>query len=164
MSEYVVAVVDGAKARFFTLEEAEFPEYESGPNLIERDRQLNEASELPGKDLWANVKTGRNRGSSGQAHAYDDHRDNHVGEFGRRFAQSVAQEIVDLTRAYTARRVVLVAEPQTLGVVREALAPLLGNHLQLQELCKDLCKLKPLDLHEHLASHDLLPPRRRMAH
>lgn len=163
MSQFLVAVIDGSRARFFTLEQALVPEYESGPNLIEHQYLLNPANELPGKELWADVKTGRNQGSASQAHGYDDRRQSHVEEFGRRFAHTVATEILGLIQTYQAQRVVLVAEPQILGVVREVLAPLLPKTLQLQELAKDLCKLKPLELHKHLATKNLLPVRKAVS-
>ena len=35
MNQFCVVVTNGSQARFFTLEDAEFPEYQSSPNLIE---------------------------------------------------------------------------------------------------------------------------------
>ena len=163
MNQAVVAVIDGTRARFFTLESAEFPEYQSGPNLIEQECLTNTARELQGKDLWANTKTGRNRGSRSQAHGYDDHRQNHISEFERSFAKEVVGKIVELTQLQHAQQVILVAEPQILGLVREVLTPQLPKHLKLEELAKDLCKLKPLDLHEYLADKGLLPARKVVA-
>ena len=163
MNQWIIAVLDGSRARFFTLEQAELPEYESGPNLIEKKDLCNPAQEVPGKELWANVKTGRNQGSATQAHGYDDHRQNHVGEFGRRFAQMIAAEAINLTQVYRSQKLLLVAEPQILGFVREALAPLLPKNLEIQELAKDLCKLKPLELHQHLANKNLLPARKKVS-
>ncbi|HBB31917.1 MAG TPA: host attachment protein [Cyanobacteria bacterium UBA8803] len=163
MTQFLVTAVNGTKARFFTLEQAELPEYESGPNLIEQKDLCNPANDLAGKDLWTNVKTGRNQGSAGQAHGYDDHRENHIGELGRRFAQTIAAEIVNLTQTHRSQRLVLVAEPQILGLLRETLGPLVPKNLQIQELAKDLCKLKPLELHEHLALKNLLPARKKVS-
>ncbi len=160
MNQSVVAVIDGTRARFFTLEPAESPEYQSGPNLIERDCLANTAKELQGKELWANTKTGRNRGAGSQAHGYDDHRQNHIDEFERNFAKEIVGKVIDLTDSYHAQQVVLVAEPQILGFVREVLMPQLPKSLKLQELAKDLCKLKPLELHEYLADKELIPKRK----
>lgn len=160
MNQAVVAVIDGTRARFFTLEPAEFPEYESGPNLVERDCLTNATKEMQGRELWANTKTGRNRGQSGQAHGYDDHRQNHVSEFERNFAKEIAGKVLDLVQANHAQQVVLVAEPQILGLLREALSTQLPKQLKVTELAKDLCKLKPLELHEYLADKEILPPRK----
>lgn len=160
MSEFFVGVFDGSRARLFTLEEPEFPECESGPNLIEREGLINPAGELSGQELWANVKSGRNRGATGQSHSYEDHRQKHMDEFERSFAQTIATEIVNLAQTYQAHQLILVAESQTLGLVRAAIAPLLTPKLRIQELAKDLCQLKPLEIHEHLASKNLLPARK----
>ena len=160
MNQSLVAVIDGTRARFFTLEHPELPEYESGPNLIELECLSNTAKELQGRELWSNAKAGRNRGSGGQAHGYDDHRDHHVDEFERSFAREIVTKIVELTETLQARQVLLVAEPQILGFVRDALAPLAPKHLKIQELGKDLCKLKPLEIHEYLSAKDLLPARK----
>lgn len=162
MSQILIAVINGTRARFLTLEKAEVPEYEYGPKLIERKDMLNPTREVAGKDLWSNVKTGRNQSSTGQAHAYDDHRENHMSEFERRFAQIVAAEIVNLIQAYQAQQLVLVSETQTIGVMREALTPLLPKNVQIQEVAKDLCKLKPLEIHDYLANKNLLPARKKV--
>jgi protein required for attachment to host cells len=164
MSQALVTIIDGTKARFLSLEPAEMPEYESGPNLIERKELLNPTKELSSEELWSTVKTGRNKGAGSVAHAYDDHRQNHLDEFERRFAQTIANEVVNLSQTYQTQQIFLVAEPQILGVVREALAPLLtkNKNIQIQELAKDLCKLKPLEIHEHLAGKNLLPARRKV--
>ncbi|MDJ0735776.1 MAG: host attachment protein [Nostocaceae cyanobacterium] len=163
MIQVLVAVIDGTTARFLTLEPAEFPEHESSPNLIEHKSLLNPVQEQQGKQLWANVKTGRNKGLGGQAHAYDDRRQQHVIEFERRFAQLIADEIIKLTQAKGIDKLLLVAEPQILGIMRETVVTLLSKNLQIQELAKDLCKLKPLEIHELLASKNLLPPRKRVS-
>ena len=161
MNQAIVAVLDGTKARFFILETAEFPEYESGPNLIEHEGLLNSEKERQGQDLWANTKTGCNRGSAGQAHGYDDHRQNHMIEFERRFAQKIATNIAHLARVHQAQRVLLIAEPQILGLMRETLIPVLPKTLELSELAKDLCQLKPSELQGYLANKKLLPACKR---
>jgi protein required for attachment to host cells len=160
MNQSVVAVIDGTKARCFTLEQAEVPEYQSGPNLVEREHLSNTAKEMQGKDLWSNTKTGRNRGVAGQAHGYDDHRQNHMDEFERSFAKEIVNKIVQLTQSSQANHLILVAEPQILGFLRDAIAPHLPKSLKIRELAKDLCKLKPLEVHEYLAEKELIPPRK----
>ncbi|PSR17495.1 host attachment protein [filamentous cyanobacterium CCP3] len=158
MTRFLVAVVDGAKARFLTLEPLDAPELESGPDLTERCELLNPAIEMAGQDLWANTKTGRNRGSGGGGHSYDDHRSNHLVEFERRFAQSIGAQMDSLATAYELNTLVLVAEPQILGILRDCLAGMNGR-LQVQELAKDLCKMTPRQLQDYLAQRGLLPTR-----
>ncbi len=156
----IVAVIDGTKARFLTLELEELPDDDFGPNLIEREALSNPAKKLAGQELWANIKTGRNRGAGNQAHSYDDHRQNHIVEFERRFAQNISDRIVSLIGVYQTRHLLLIAEPQILGLIREALMPILPKKLELTELAKDLCQFKAKELHEYLADKKLLPARK----
>jgi protein required for attachment to host cells len=157
MSQHLVAVIDGTKARFLTLKPVEFEGYESGPNLVEHEGLHSVEKEMQGQDLWANVKTGRNRGGVGQAHSYDDHRQAHMIEFERRFAQSISNRILDLIQAHEVRQLVLAAEPQILGLIREELNGSLPSQVKLSELAKDLCRYSPRELHDYLAERKLLP-------
>ena len=162
-NQRLVVVIDGTKARFFTLEPAEFPEYESGPNLIEQDMLTDAAKGMHGQELWANTKTGRNKGSNGRAHAYDDRRGNHMIEFERKFAQSIVQKIGEFDRSRYVDQLTLVAEPQILGILRDYLSSINSNGRQVKELAKDLCHLSARDLHDYLAKHDFLPACKSIA-
>lgn len=162
MQKYVVAVVNSARARLFVLEPAAFPECEPGPKLVEMEDLHSSTQELQGQDLWSNTKPGRNRGTAGQAHGYDDHRDNHRVEFERRFAQEIAATLTQLIRKAQSQHLLLVAEPQILGIMRGIVTPELPKHLKLVEVAKDLCQLKPHELHEYLAGKDLLPAQSRL--
>lgn len=157
MNQFLLAVVDGTKARFLTLNLPEFPEDEPNPRWIEHDGLLNSAKELQGQELWASAKTGRNRGVAGQAHSYDERRQTHMIEFERRFAQMIATQLVHLIRTNPVQRLFLIAEPQFLGVMRNALTPVLPKNLKISEVAKNLCHLKPHDLYEYLVSKELLP-------
>lgn len=162
MSRYLVAVLDGTKARFLTLAPVEFEGYESGPNLIEHDGLHSAENEMHGQELWANTKTGRNRGTSGQAHGYDDHRSKHLIEFERRFAQSITHHIIDLANTHGSRHLVLVAEPQLLGFMRDEMGTSLPKTLTVDEVAKDLCRMSVKDLHDYLAVRSLLPAFKRI--
>lgn len=159
MTRFLVAAVDGARACFLTLEPLAAPEFESGPDLIERCTLANPALEMNGQDLWANTKTGRNRGSGGNGHNYDDHRSNHLVEFERRFAQAIVAQMDALIAEYDLNTVILVAEPQILGILRETLHSSNGRSVQIQDLAKDLCWMKPRQLQEYLAQKGILPAR-----
>lgn len=161
MQNYGVAVVNSTKARLFVLQPADFPEYEPSPKLVEIEVLHNSAPELQGQDLWSNTKPGRNRGTAGQAHGYDDHRENHLVEFERRFAQAIATRMVEFVRSSQPHQLLLVAEPQILGIMREVLISDLPRNLRVHELAKDLCQLTPHELHEYLATKDLLPAQTR---
>jgi protein required for attachment to host cells len=161
MSEYCVVVANGARARFFVLEDAEVPELEGGPNLVELGLDLiNPEKELADRDLFSQ-KHGRNRApGGGPTHIYDDHREQHDEEFVRRFARRIAQETVRRAHTYSRPNIVLVAQKRTLGFLRPALDSALRNGFSVREIPKDLSKLSPTELHEHLARDRVLPPRR----
>lgn len=161
MNQSLLAVADGTKARFLTLNLAGFPEYESNPQWIEHECLLNSAKELQGQDLWASAKTGRNRGAGGQAHSYDDRRQNHMIEFERRFAQTIATQLVQFIESHPVEQLFLIAEPQFLGLMRNALMPVLPKNLKMNELAKNLCHLKPHELYEYLVSKQLLPAQKQ---
>jgi protein required for attachment to host cells len=156
MHKSLVAVIDSTKARILTLEVDEFSADGIDPRLIEHDAVLN-TQDTQGQDLWSSTKTGRNRGVSGQAHSYDDHREDHVVEFERRFAHTIAAQLANLIQVHQLQHLLLVAAPQTLGLVREACTAALPSHLQITELAKDLCHFTPHKLHQYLAGQGLLP-------
>ena len=162
MSQYLVTAINGAKARFFTLETAQFPEYESSPNLKEHSCLFSSTKELLGKELWANTKTGRNRGIAGITHSYDDRRQAHIIEFERRFVSDIGKTIVDLIENHQVQRLILIAEPQILGLIRDTLVSILPKNFKVNELAKDLCYLKSNQLHEYLANKRLLPRTKKV--
>lgn len=156
----VVVVANSSRARFFTLQQAEAPNFESGPRLVECRCLANPQQESAGKELWSDNKSGRNRSSGGGgAHGYEDHRDQHRAEYERRFMQSVAGEAARLARSERATRVVLTADSRTLGLLRGELHN--GNGYDLREVGKDYSKLTAQHLHEQLAALKLVPARRR---
>ncbi|NJL48981.1 MAG: host attachment protein [Leptolyngbyaceae cyanobacterium SM2_5_2] len=159
MTRFLVAVVNGARARFLTLEPLEDPAVESGPDLVERCELLNPAIEMAGQELWANTKTGRNRGSGSKGHNYDDHRENHLVEFERRFAQAIVDQIDEMIAAHTLNTLVLVAEPQILGILRDCLHSSNGRSVQISDLAKDLCRMKTRQIHDYLSQKGTLPVR-----
>ncbi len=161
MSDYCVVVADAARARLFTLEPAGSPEVEGGPNLVERNDLVNPEQRLRDSERWSDLKTGRNRApAGGQAHGYDDHRERHMDEWRRRFARGVAHEAAALVERGKARHLIVVAPKRMLGLLRAELSTALKNQCSVQALAKDLSKLAPQDLHEHLTKEGLVPARR----
>lgn len=159
MNQYCVVVANGSRARFYTLEDADNPDIESSPNLVETMDLVNPENIHAGGQ-WSENKTGRNRtANSGQAHGYDDHRSQHQEEYERRFANSIAEECKRLSTQKKASSVVLVSQKKMLGYLRNAIASRM-SHFKPSELAKDLSKLSPHELHEHLAKEKLIPERK----
>jgi protein required for attachment to host cells len=158
MNPVLVVVADGAKVRFFTLEEKEDVGGEFRPRLIENEALLNPEQKLPGQQLWSGAESqaGHFQEGKSQAHSYDDRRRDHEVEFERRFAQSIAEQILSQAQARQLHHLLLIAEPRLLGLLREVLKPALPKTLKLRELDKNLCHLKPQELYEYLVNRHLL--------
>jgi protein required for attachment to host cells len=163
MTDYCVVVMDGARARLFTLETAEFPEVQSSPKLVEQEDLVNPEKDLADRELFSS-KSGRTRAPRGSlSHGYDDHRAQHGDEFERRFARMVAGHTVRLAQESRVRCVVLAAQPRMLGFLRQEIGQLAKNGFDVREVAKDLSKLSSGQVHEHLAKERLLPPCKRAA-
>ena len=155
MGKFVVALINGTQGRFFTLDSLATSEYESSPNLIEHESLLDPTKELHGQDLWANTKTGKNRGSNGKAHSYDDHRQKHELEFEKRFAQKVSRGILELIQRHQAKHLIVVAEPQILGILRETMVDNQFKNININEVAKDISHLHLNQIHDYLAKKSL---------
>ncbi|HEX5513590.1 MAG TPA: host attachment protein [Gammaproteobacteria bacterium] len=142
MGEYCVVVAGGTAARIFTLEPAEIPELQSGPNLIER-------AALPGP--WAQPQ---------EARISTDQYDRATA---KRFARQIALAIDRAADRSNLQRVVLCADRRLLGVLRPALNGNLGSQVAVHEVPKDLAKLNSRQLHDKLSYGGHLPRRRRGA-
>jgi protein required for attachment to host cells len=156
VSDYCVVTVDSSRARFFILAPASQPEVESGPALVEQGEDLiNAETQLPGRELWSDTAAG------GENHTFDDHRDKHADEFKRRFAKLVAGQAVKLAGRTKAKTLVVVAEKQMLGFLRNEMHLSPKAEFTVREFAKDLSRLSPQDLQSHLAAEGLVPSRQR---
>lgn len=160
MANICVLVADAAKARLFTLEAADMPDVQSGPNLIERDGLANPEGAMPGRDKYSDVHSGRTTSGGGTVHGVDDHRNRHDAENERRFAVKIVDEATRLATQQKAWQLVVVAEKQMLGVLRQAFGS--GSKpFEIRELAKNLANFSPTDIHSHLADEKILPAHRR---
>lgn len=158
MSQYCVVVAEGSRARFFTVEPAEIPELQSGPDLIEHKTMVNPEHKVHDTRLMAD-RTGSNRSGGGQRHEYDDHRGQRDDELERRFARQIARELDSMARGNGTRKVVVCAEKRMMGFLRPTLQGAIPNGVSLREVKKDLAKLSARQLHDHLAREGHLPRR-----
>ncbi len=161
MRNYLVVTADGARARFFELIPAEFPELESGPNLVELEDLVNPEMDEKGRELWSELKSGRGKApGEGSAHGYDDHRERHRDEIERRFARLAGGEIINRLNLQKTDVLIVTAESRMLGMLRDALGKKLPTETRLTERAEDFSKLDARELHAHLAKEGLLPPRK----
>ncbi|MDX9739707.1 MAG: host attachment protein [Gammaproteobacteria bacterium] len=158
MNEYCVVVANASRARFFTLEEPKVPEVESA-RLIERDDLVDPEATLAGREAWSDTRSGANAGPGGAlTHRYDDHRDAHDQERGRRFARRIAGAALDMVREQEGKCLVVVAGNRMLGHLRPELETPAGG-IEVREAAKDLTALGPRELLGHLVTAGLLPAR-----
>lgn len=147
-----VVVADGAHARFLLAEpRAEVP-HRPVLRLVENVKMENPEHTVKGRREARKIKSGRDERA---AHSYTDHRDPHDVELMRRFAGRVAKQLASLLERQ-ASSVVLVAEPQMLGLLRTAVAPVMKSGVPVQELARDYTWCTSVELERHLADNKLL--------
>jgi len=162
MGEYCIAIVSEAEAKFYCLEPVEYPELESGPKLCEMAKISNPEKRVPDREIYTDSKTGRGRApGKGPAHGYDDHRGKRDEESSRRFSKNVVEKVRDLVLKHDARKVIIAAQPKMLGLLRQDIRLLKREGIHIEEHTKDLTKLSPREIQEHLAKEGLVPPLRK---
>src|SRR3569832_1356310 len=161
MNAYSVVTVDGIRARFFCLEKSALTG--SGACLcwaVQPEALIYSELDRPGRELWTDARSGRRpAGGHMPGHGVDDHRDQHTDEMRRRFAKQIAEETLKLTERYKPHTLVLAAEKQMLGFLRNALNVPPKASFEVKEVPKDLSRLSPQELQSHLAAEGVLPAR-----
>ncbi|MEM1255249.1 MAG: host attachment protein [Cyanobacteria bacterium P01_H01_bin.21] len=156
MRSYLVAVVDGVHARFFTLAAAEFSDQgQSGPHLTEHSSLNNAEKPIATK--------GTNNNLIGRKHHGNRHeKTTQFTEINRRFASKVVQHVGTIAQNTPGHHLVLVAEPHILGALRESVSAHIPSAMTVSELAKDLCRLNAHELHKYLTNKQILPGPKRI--
>ena len=156
MPKTCIVVTDRARARFFVLEAP--PEHRPGdaPRLVELEALVGPEGELTGNELFSNTRSGTNHAGSGATYEYDDHRERHRKETERRFAKRVALAAADFVRSHGAHKLVLAADPQMLGLLRDVWPRSMPDGTALSEVAKDLSRQSPRLIQLALARHGAL--------
>ncbi len=161
MSDYLIVVVNRARARFFTLEPVEFPEMESGPRLTTRT-ELENPEIKDDQEMYTDSKTGRGATpQGGGVHGYDDKRDQHLDELRRRFAVRVLEQIKKLSKAEQARTVILAASARMRRFLYPGLDTLTRQGCRVHKLSKNMINFSPQKIHEYLAKDGLVPKQKK---
>jgi protein required for attachment to host cells len=157
MIETSIIVVDGAHARFFTVEIPEEPLLDGGARLIEMRDLVNPAAHIPER-LQFSDRMGRAHASpGGAAHALDDGRERHREESERRWIRVLLDEVERFVREARSARLVLVAEPRLLGVLRAQLVHERLHGIEVAELGENLTQHPVAQIHAMLAVRGLVP-------
>jgi protein required for attachment to host cells len=163
MSKYTVVVADALRARFFALKDAAHPELESGPKLVEAGCLMNPEKAQTETRRRGTPLSGGTRASSGGYYAFDDHRGKHELDEMRRFARIVVREALKQTRKEDSHSLVIASDRKMLGLVREQLAEIKTNGLDILELNREITGEKPDRIQALLARNKLIPAMRKPA-
>lgn len=156
MTSTCIIVADGARARFFTLESTEDPAADGGPRLLEHRDLVNPEADVPPRGLFSD-RSGRGHSSpGGAAHGLDDHRDQHIDELGRRFASRLVSETERFVQVQDARRLIVVAGPKLLGLLRSELQKVRLARVEVSEVAEYMAHSSPAEIHEALAAQGLV--------
>jgi len=157
MNQYCIVVTNGSTARFFTLQDAEHPEIQSSPNLIETSTLLHPDHE------HARKARERHQRANMLEIEFQDPPEVHHPEFDRRFINNIVTEISRMSKRTNRSPVLLISKKRMMGHLREAADSKLKG-IETHELAKDLSKLSPRELHNYLAKEKLLPERKGPVH
>jgi protein required for attachment to host cells len=153
--EQLVAVVDGARARYFTVGTRVVPGGAEKNKLVEIETLINPAHRIKDGDLFSDPRPGlRKAFAGGPGHGVDDKRDAHTAEFDRKFAKLVVKRMAELIREHRVSYAILAAAPMMLGHLREYRNVL--PRVEIGELPKHLTELSPHELCQRLEADELI--------
>jgi protein required for attachment to host cells len=158
MKRVCIAIVDATRARVYTYQQRK----DAGQELHEVSDLVNPGRRLRPTELFSDGRQGRDMTALGRGYAFDDHRDKHLDEWDLRFARDVIAELDRVVRTDGHTRIILVASPRMLGGLRKVGGALQRRDLVVDEVGHDLTNFSSPQLHDHLASLQLLPPRQRV--
>jgi len=164
MKRACIATIDAARARMYTYHQDADP----GHELREVRDLVNPGRRMKQGDMFSETRPSLSNspkpGPNGDpGSAKDDHRDDHVENMDMKFAKEIVEELEKILRAEAYGHVILAASPKMLGEVRkQANGTLKRNGLVVHELPNDLANLSATQLHDHLASLELIPSRQRL--
>src|SRR5213079_2374470 len=105
-TSFIALVADGTRARILSLEPAKDPR--ARRRLVERLDLVNPEHELPMHERFSGHRSEARGHVLGQWYGTDDHRVRHDEEHVRRFAGSVASEVIRIVRELGARHLAIV--------------------------------------------------------
>lgn len=163
MKRACIAIVDASRARLYTYQEDAAPTEQ----LREVRDLVNPGRRLRPSELFSDTRPSLGTpGRPGPAHEQgstkDDHRDDHIGMMDTKFAKDVIEELEKIIKAEGYGHLIIVASPKMLGELRKANGVFKRAGLTIDEIPRDLAKLTSSQLHDHLASMDLIPGRQRL--
>jgi protein required for attachment to host cells len=153
-----VLVADGARARLLSLElgAAGDSQGRGKPRLFERADWIHPEHRMKEHELFPEKHTDAATQVGGRHYTLEDHRHAHERELDRRFASELAEEIGRFVRHTPTSRLVIVADPRMLGVLRGELSHIEQSGVHLTALAKDLTRSTSTAIQEHLEREGML--------
>jgi protein required for attachment to host cells len=160
---FCVLVADAARARVLVLAVDRTRLGSPTAVLVEVADLTNPMLRARDVEAVSDSGTGRRGGAKTPLHATPDHRDHRRRDLERHFAARVAEEAASVWRRYPSCKVIVVASPVMLGLLRPAIDGKIRpkDQIDIHELARDLTKLSAPMLHDLLAEAALLPERGR---
>jgi len=154
-----IVIADAGAARFYDIEETGSPRHNM--KLVERTVLTNDVDlKSHGESVTGRVRTETNTNrDAGPVHPIVAQRERHRVELERRFSAEIVRCTGECTKGWKQGTVILVAGPQSLGLLREPMRKSLHEGIELKELAKDYAHLSVADLQDHLALNRLIPAR-----
>lgn len=165
MKRALIAVIDAARARLFAYEEG------GDPRSPLRELRTLESPDRTARvgDTMSSTEPGRGVAADGgttrgyERSATVDHREDQIAMHDHKFAKDVIASVDALINQDGFRHLILIAPPKMLGELRQVDGVLHRDDLQLDQVQQDLTNFSTAQLHDHLASMDLIPGRVRLA-
>jgi protein required for attachment to host cells len=156
MNTQCILVADRARARILIATNSN-----EESSLREHLDLVSPEASIPDKDLFRGSRArGRaSRSGTGSAHGLDDGREAHREETARRFAKEVAVTLRATLAPLLVTRLVVVAEPHFLGLLRPLLRAMVPKSLEFVELAEDLSWHSLAHIKRVLEKKALLPAR-----
>lgn len=153
MSEFLIVAAEAGHARFYTYLPASSVEAREGP-MLEKVGELVHPARKPER---GRTRPGLARRPGPHSQSYDEH----VNQQRQAMEEAFAREVVGMTTRLAAERkahrLVLIAGPRFLGVLRPYERELEAVGLRIVELGKDFARLTRKQILDHLDAAHLVP-------
>ena len=162
MTDCLIVLVNRSCARFFILEEVDFPELESGPVLTQCLTLENTEYMTSSQDMYTDSKTGRGSRPLGRGvHGYGDKREQHLDELARRFAANVLERLRSLAGRYGVKTIVLASSARMRRFVYPGAEQLARRGVHIEKVSKNMIPFSLQKIQEYLAEAGLVPEKKR---
>ncbi len=162
MADYLIVVVNRVKARFFTLEQVNYPKHASSPRINETFTLTNPDAMLQPKELYTDVKPGRGSApKGGSVHGYEDNRSSHMEELRRRFAVKVSARIRSLVKQNDYKTIVVAPSAKMRRFLYPHLDILSLKGPMVYKVSKNMINFSPTKIHNLLSDYGLAPRQKR---